>query len=160
MKLNESVLIKLNKNSLADIILQLVNLYEKHSKTCKSAAVKLDHLKTERIKTGKTLRARTKEVWLRREERESKQTANGKSSEGRCKILWRRKTEIIMFSDKQLQRGKRWIRGFYLRNCNGCVQKGELRTPNIVDTEFGLQQVDKQGQSKLRWSILPMFRPY
>merc|ERR1712023_309292 len=46
---------KLNKNSLSDIILRLVNLCEKNVNTCKSAASKLDQMKTEQIENQKKL---------------------------------------------------------------------------------------------------------
>ena len=54
-ELNENVLMKLSKNSLTDITLRLVKLYEKNLKTCKSAAIKLDQLKTEQIENQKKL---------------------------------------------------------------------------------------------------------
>ena len=54
-ELNETTLLRLNKNPLAEITLQLVNLYEKSWNTCKSAAVKMDQLKTEQIENQKKL---------------------------------------------------------------------------------------------------------
>ena len=52
-ELDESTLFKLTKNPLADIIVRLVNLYEKNLNTCKSAAIKMDQLKTEQIENQK-----------------------------------------------------------------------------------------------------------
>ena len=54
-ELNETTLLRLNKNPLAEITLRLVNLYEKSLNTCKSAAVKMDQLKTEQIENQKKL---------------------------------------------------------------------------------------------------------
>jgi hypothetical protein len=54
-ELNESTLLKLTKNPLADIILRLVNLYEKNLDTCKSAAIKMDQLKSEQLENQKKL---------------------------------------------------------------------------------------------------------
>ena len=55
MELNENSLMKLSKNCLTDITLRLVSLYEKNLNTCKSAAVKIDQLKTEQIENQKKL---------------------------------------------------------------------------------------------------------
>ena len=55
VELNENSLMKLSKNSLTDIALRLVKLYEKNLNTCKSAAIKLDQLKTEQIENQKKL---------------------------------------------------------------------------------------------------------
>ena len=55
VELNENSLMKLSKNSLTDITLQLVKLYEKNLNTCKSAAIKMDQLKTEQIENQKKL---------------------------------------------------------------------------------------------------------
>ena len=54
-ELNENVLLKLTKNPLADIIVRLVNLCEKNLNTCKSAASKLDQMKTAQIESQKKL---------------------------------------------------------------------------------------------------------
>ena len=55
-ELNEN-LMKLSKNclTLTEITLRLVSLYEKNLNTCKSAAVKIDQLKTEQIENQKKL---------------------------------------------------------------------------------------------------------
>ena len=55
MELNENSLMKLSKNYLTDITLRLVSLFEKNLNTCKSAAVKIDQLKTEQIENQKKL---------------------------------------------------------------------------------------------------------
>ena len=55
MELNENSLMKLSKNCLTDITLRLVSLYEKNLNSCKSAAVKIDQLKTEQIENQKKL---------------------------------------------------------------------------------------------------------
>ena len=55
VEMNENSLMKLSKNSLTDITLQLVKLYEKNLNTCKSAAIKIDQLKTEQIENQKKL---------------------------------------------------------------------------------------------------------
>ena len=55
MELNENCLMKLSKNCLTDITLRLVSLYEKNLTTCKSAAVKIDQLKTEQIENQKKI---------------------------------------------------------------------------------------------------------
>ena len=55
MELNENSLMKLSKNCLTAITLRLVSLYEKNLNTCKSAAVKIDQLKTEQIENQKKL---------------------------------------------------------------------------------------------------------
>jgi hypothetical protein len=55
MELNESSLMKLSKNCLTDITLRLVNLYEKNLKTCKSAAFKIDELKSDQIENQKKI---------------------------------------------------------------------------------------------------------
>ena len=55
MELNENCLMKLSKNCLTDITLRLFSLYEKNLNTCKSAAVKIDQLKTEQIENQKKL---------------------------------------------------------------------------------------------------------
>ena len=54
-ELNDNVLLKLTKNPLADIIVRLVNLCEKNLNTCKSAASKLDQMKTAQIESQKKL---------------------------------------------------------------------------------------------------------
>ena len=54
-ELNENVLMKLSKNCLTDIALRLVQLHEKNLNTCKSAAIKLDQLKTDQIENQKKL---------------------------------------------------------------------------------------------------------
>ena len=55
MELIENSLMRLSKNCLTDITLRLVSLYEKNLNTCKSAAVKIDQLKTEQIENQKKL---------------------------------------------------------------------------------------------------------
>ena len=55
VELNENSLMKLSKNCLTDITLRLVNLYEKNLKTCKSAAVKIDQLKSDQIENQKKI---------------------------------------------------------------------------------------------------------
>jgi len=53
--LSETVLLKLNKNPLANTILRLVNVLEKNLNICKSAASKIDNLKSEQIENQKKL---------------------------------------------------------------------------------------------------------
>ena len=53
LELNETVLMKLNKNQLVNIIISMVNLFDENVKTCKSAASKIDELKSEQIELQK-----------------------------------------------------------------------------------------------------------
>ena len=53
--INQSVLVKLNKNTLANFVSSFVTLMEKNVDLCKSAAVKLDELKSEQINNQKKL---------------------------------------------------------------------------------------------------------
>ena len=46
---------KLNKNDLTEIVLRLVKAYEKNLNICKSAAVKIDQLKSDQIENQKKL---------------------------------------------------------------------------------------------------------
>ena len=55
-ELNETVLIKnLNKNPLAKFVESFVNLIEKNIELCKSAAGKMDQLKSEKIADQKSI---------------------------------------------------------------------------------------------------------
>ena len=52
-ELNETVLMRLNKNQLANTIISLVNVFDENISTCKSAAEKIDELKSEQIELQK-----------------------------------------------------------------------------------------------------------
>ena len=54
-EVNESALMKLNKNPLAKIVESLINLIEENVELCKCAAGKMDQLKTEKIADQKQL---------------------------------------------------------------------------------------------------------
>lgn len=54
-EINEHVLLKLSKHPLANTVLRLVKLLEKNMNICKSAAGKIDHLKSEQIVNQKQL---------------------------------------------------------------------------------------------------------
>ena len=54
-EVNESTLIKLNKNPLAKIVDSLLNLIEQNLELCKCAAGKMDQLKSEKISDQKLL---------------------------------------------------------------------------------------------------------
>ena len=54
-KLNKNSLMKLYKNELTEIALRLVKAYEKNLNICKSAAVKIDQLKSDQIENQKKL---------------------------------------------------------------------------------------------------------
>ena len=53
--LNQNSLMKLHKNYLTDIVLRLVKAYEKNLNICKSAAVKIDQLKSDQIENQKII---------------------------------------------------------------------------------------------------------
>ena len=52
-ELNETVLMRLNKNQLVNTIISLVNVFDENISTCKSAAEKIDELKSEQIELQK-----------------------------------------------------------------------------------------------------------
>ena len=52
-ELNETVLMKLNKNQLVNTIISLVNVVDENINACKSAAEKIDELKSEQIELQK-----------------------------------------------------------------------------------------------------------
>ena len=54
-ELNQNSLMKLYKNDLTEIVLRLVRAYEKNLNICKSAAVKIDQLKSDQIVNQKKL---------------------------------------------------------------------------------------------------------
>ena len=54
-ELNKNSLTKLYKNDLTEIVLRLVKAYEKNLTICKSAAVKIDQLKSDQIENQKKL---------------------------------------------------------------------------------------------------------
>ena len=54
-ELNQNSLMKLYKNDLTEIALRLVRVYEKNLDICKSAAVKIDQLKSDQIENQKKL---------------------------------------------------------------------------------------------------------
>ena len=54
-EINETVLMRLNKNPLAKFVESLMNVIEKNVDLCKAAAGKIDQLKTEKIADQKLL---------------------------------------------------------------------------------------------------------
>ena len=52
-ELNKNSLTKLYKNDLTEIVLRLVKAYENNLNICKSAAVKIDQLKSDQIENQK-----------------------------------------------------------------------------------------------------------
>jgi hypothetical protein len=54
-ELSDESLMKLQKKPLANIIISLVNVFEMNSTICKSAAEKIDELKSEQIELQKNL---------------------------------------------------------------------------------------------------------
>ena len=54
-ELSEESLLKLHKKPLANIIISLVNAFEMNLSICKSAAEKIDELKSEQIELQKNL---------------------------------------------------------------------------------------------------------
>ena len=54
-ELNKNSLMKMYKNELTEIVLRLVKAYEKNLNICKSAAVKIDQLKSDQIENQKKL---------------------------------------------------------------------------------------------------------
>ena len=135
LELNETVLIKLHKDSLTDMIVNLVHVFEQNMNLCKVAAERIDELKTEQIDQQRKL------IAIQNSQMNSVQTAvtSGLKQEMRS---W---SDIVKKNNSQMQNDQLSITKKSVQQVIRNVNEEERRSKNLMI--YGLEENENEDIS-------------